>query len=149
MFHSLSQEARNIEDFIENFKDDPTVKIPRVYKQFSGSQVLVMEWIDGIRCTNPQVCIIRYLTILPCMLSISCNITDRHLTILWSVNQAIKEAGIDVDGFLTLGVSAALRQLLEFGLFHGDPHPGNIFAMQDGRIAYVDFGNVAVLSQVN
>lgn len=109
-------EATNIEDFLENFKDDPTVKIPQVYKQLSGSRVLVMEWIDGIRCTDPQ---------------------------------AIKEAGIDVEGFLTVGVSAALRQLLEFGLFHGDPHPGNIFAMRDGRIAYVDFGNVAVLSQQN
>lgn len=53
-----------------------------------------------------------------------------------------------MGGFLTVGVSAALRQLLEFGLFHGDPHPGNIFVMRDGRIAYVDFGNVAVLSQV-
>ncbi|KAK8641181.1 hypothetical protein V6N13_010606 [Hibiscus sabdariffa] len=109
-------EARNIEDFLENFKDDPTVKIPQVYKHLSGSRVLVMEWIDGIRCTDPQ---------------------------------AIKNAGIDVNGFLTVGVSAALRQLLEFGLFHGDPHPGNIFALRDGRIAYVDFGNVAVLSQQN
>lgn len=109
-------EARNIEDFLENFKDDLTVKIPRVYKELSGSRVLVMEWIDGIRCTDPQ---------------------------------AIKEAGIRVPDFLTIGVSAALRQLLEFGLFHGDPHPGNIFAMRDGRIAYVDFGNVAVLSQKN
>ncbi|XP_071918457.1 protein ACTIVITY OF BC1 COMPLEX KINASE 1, chloroplastic isoform X1 [Coffea arabica] len=109
-------EARNIEDFLENFKDDPTVKIPGVYRQLSGSHVLVMEWIDGIRCTDPQ---------------------------------AIKEAGIDIDGFLTVGVSAALRQLLEFGLFHGDPHPGNVFALRDGRIAYVDFGNVAVLSQQN
>ncbi|KAI7996813.1 hypothetical protein LOK49_LG10G01045 [Camellia lanceoleosa] len=108
-------EARNIEDFLENFKNDPTVKIPGVYKQLCGSRVLVMEWIDGIRCTDPQ---------------------------------AIKDAGIDVNGFLTIGVSAALRQLLEFGFFHGDPHPGNIFAMRDGRIAYVDFGNVAVLSQV-
>ncbi|XP_051151520.1 protein ACTIVITY OF BC1 COMPLEX KINASE 1, chloroplastic [Andrographis paniculata] len=109
-------EARNIEDFLENFKNDPTVKIPRVHKHLSGPHVLVMEWIDGIRCTDPQ---------------------------------AIKTAGIDIDGFLTVGVSAALRQLLEFGLFHGDPHPGNIFAMRDGRIAYVDFGNVAVLSQQN
>nr|XP_043628803.1 protein ACTIVITY OF BC1 COMPLEX KINASE 1, chloroplastic [Erigeron canadensis] len=109
-------EARNIEDFLENFKSDPTVKIPRAYRQLSGSRVLVMEWIDGIRCTDPQ---------------------------------AIKDAGIDVNGFLTVGVSAALRQLLEFGLFHGDPHPGNIFAMRDGRIAYVDFGNVAQLSQQN
>ena len=43
------------------------------------------------------------------------------------------------------GVVSGLRQLLEFGLFHGDPHPGNIFALRDGRIAYVDFGNVATL----
>lgn len=70
------------------------------------------------------------------------------LTFRTCANQAIREAGIDLNGFLTVGVSAALRQLLEFGLFHGDPHPGNIFAMRDGRIAYVDFGNVAVLSQV-
>lgn len=51
----LIQEARNIEDFLENFKNDPTVKIPRVYRKLSGSRVLVMEWIDGIRCTDPQV----------------------------------------------------------------------------------------------
>jgi predicted unusual protein kinase regulating ubiquinone biosynthesis (AarF/ABC1/UbiB family) len=38
---------------------------------------------------------------------------------------------------------------LEFGLFHGDPHPGNIFCLRDGRIAYVDFGNVAQLSNSN
>ena len=44
---------------------------------------------------------------------------------------------------------SGLRQLLEFGLFHGDPHPGNIFALRDGRIAYVDFGNVAQLSNQN
>ncbi len=37
----------------------------------------------------------------------------------------------------------------QFGLFHGDPHPGNIFALPDGRIAYCDFGNVAELSSGN
>eukprot|EP00249_Psilotum_nudum_P015685 c25466_g1_i1 orf=143-2233(+) len=109
-------EARNMEDFFENFKNDPTVKIPRAYKELSGKRVLIMEWIDGLRCTDPQV---------------------------------IKGSGLDISAFITVGVSAALRQLLEFGLFHGDPHPGNIFAMRDGRIAYVDFGNVAVLSQQN
>ncbi|CAI5998794.1 unnamed protein product [Closterium sp. NIES-64] len=110
------QEARNIQSFYENFLGDPTVKIPLCYAEMSGERVLVMEWIDGIRCTDPQ---------------------------------AIRAAGIDTEVFLTVGVSAALRQLLEFGLFHGDPHPGNIFAMRDGRIAYVDFGNVAELSQYN
>lgn len=42
-----------------------------------------------------------------------------------------------------LAPSSALPQ------FHGDPHPGNIFCLRDGRIAYVDFGNVAQLSQQN
>lgn len=54
-----------------------------------------------------------------------------------------------MDNFIKVGVVSGLRQLLEFGLFHGDPHPGNIFALRDGRIAYVDFGNVAQLSQRN
>jgi predicted unusual protein kinase regulating ubiquinone biosynthesis (AarF/ABC1/UbiB family) len=63
--------------------------------------------------------------------------------------RGIRESGIDVDEFIRVGVMSGLRQLLEFGLFHGDPHPGNIFAMRDGRIAYVDFGNVAQLSQTN
>merc|ERR1712078_277866 len=61
----------------------------------------------------------------------------------------IRSSGIDVEEFMRVGVVAALRQLLEFGLFHGDPHPGNLFAMRDGRIAYVDFGNVAQISQRN
>jgi len=59
--------------------------------------------------------------------------------------QAMRRANIDVDEFIRNGVQAALRQLLEFGLFHGDPHAGNIFALRDGRIAFVDFGNVAYI----
>ena len=54
-----------------------------------------------------------------------------------------------MQDFIQIGVVTGMRQLLEFGLFHGDPHPGNIFALEDGRIAYVDFGNVAQLSQYN
>mmetsp|Transcript_32238 Transcript_32238/g.44976 ORF Transcript_32238/g.44976 Transcript_32238/m.44976 type:complete len:465 (+) Transcript_32238:2-1396(+) len=54
-----------------------------------------------------------------------------------------------VDEFIRHGVVSGLRQLLEFGLFHADPHAGNIFALDDGRIAYVDFGNVAEISESN
>ena len=110
------QEGRNLSDFYANFADDPVVKIPRFYQSLSGSKMLTMEWIDGVRCTDPR---------------------------------GIRDAGIDVDEFIRVGVMSGLRQLLEFGLFHGDPHPGNIFAMRDGKIAYVDFGNVAQLSQTN
>ncbi|KAK9822866.1 hypothetical protein WJX81_006550 [Elliptochloris bilobata] len=110
------QEARNIQDFGRNFANDATVKIPWVRPDLCGPRVLVMEWIDGIRCTNPA---------------------------------AIRTSGLDVSQFIRCGVVSGLRQLLEYGLFHGDPHPGNIFALRDGRIAYVDFGNVAELSQSN
>ena len=109
-------EARNARDFRRNFEGDPTVKIPWVRDDLSGKRVLTMEWIDGMRCTDPA---------------------------------AIVASGIDVDAFIRGGVVSGLRQLLEFGLFHGDPHPGNIFALRDGRIAYVDFGNVAELSARN
>lgn len=51
--------------------------------------------------------------------------------------------------FLQNGVESGLRQLLDFGLFHGDPHPGNVLALPSGDIAYVDFGNVAEISRVN
>lgn len=34
----------------------------------------------------------------------------------------------------------SLRQLLEVGFFHADPHPGNLVATADGSLAYFDFG---------
>jgi aarF domain-containing kinase len=37
-------------------------------------------------------------------------------------------------------VQASLTQLLETGLLHGDPHPGNLLLTPSGRLAYVDFG---------
>jgi predicted unusual protein kinase regulating ubiquinone biosynthesis (AarF/ABC1/UbiB family) len=53
---------------------------------------------------------------------------------------AIEAAGLDTDELVKIGVLAGMRQLLEFGFFHADPHPGNLFATYDGRMAYVDFG---------
>lgn len=47
-------EASNIEDFYNNFKGDPNVKIPWVRKDLCGPKMLVMEWIDGVRCTDPE-----------------------------------------------------------------------------------------------
>ncbi|XP_027355845.1 uncharacterized protein LOC113865469 isoform X2 [Abrus precatorius] len=38
------------------------------------------------------------------------------------------------------GLYCSLRQLLEVGYFHADPHPGNLVAINDGSLAYFDFG---------
>jgi predicted unusual protein kinase regulating ubiquinone biosynthesis (AarF/ABC1/UbiB family) len=40
-----------------------------------------------------------------------------------------------------------LQQLLEFGFFHADPHPGNLFATTDGQMAYIDFGMMDQLDE--
>ncbi|NEP16334.1 MAG: AarF/ABC1/UbiB kinase family protein, partial [Leptolyngbya sp. SIO4C1] len=61
--------------------------------------------------------------------------------------ERVRQAGLDTDTLIEIGVSAGLRQLLEFGFFHADPHPGNLFALADGRMAYIDFGMMDQLSQ--
>jgi predicted unusual protein kinase regulating ubiquinone biosynthesis (AarF/ABC1/UbiB family) len=53
---------------------------------------------------------------------------------------AIRAQGIDATHLIDIGVQCSLRQLLEHGFFHADPHPGNLLAMPDGRLAYLDFG---------
>jgi predicted unusual protein kinase regulating ubiquinone biosynthesis (AarF/ABC1/UbiB family) len=59
----------------------------------------------------------------------------------------IGEANLDINDLIEIGVTASLRQLLEYGFFHADPHPGNLFALADGRMAYIDFGMMDQLSQ--
>lgn len=40
-----------------------------------------------------------------------------------------------------------LEQVMVHGMFHGDPHPGNIFVVPDGRICFLDFGMIGRLDQ--
>ncbi|NET60342.1 MAG: AarF/ABC1/UbiB kinase family protein [Symploca sp. SIO2E6] len=54
--------------------------------------------------------------------------------------EAIKAQGIDAKYLIEIGVQCSLRQLLEHGFFHADPHPGNLLATKDGKLAYIDFG---------
>ena len=108
-------EGRNAERFADNFRDDPTVKIPAIYWDYCSPRVLVLEWIDGIKLTDTE---------------------------------AIRAAGLDRDSLISIGVTSGLRQLLEFGFFHADPHPGNLFALRDGRMAYIDFGMMDQLGEL-
>ncbi|MEO0409146.1 MAG: AarF/ABC1/UbiB kinase family protein, partial [Cyanobacteria bacterium P01_A01_bin.135] len=68
-------------------------------------------------------------------------ITGTKLTDL----DAVMEKGIDARHLIEVGVQCSLRQLLEHGFFHADPHPGNLLATPDGKLAYLDFG---MMSQV-
>jgi ubiquinone biosynthesis protein len=44
-------------------------------------------------------------------------------------------------------VKLMLRSIFEEGLFHADPHPGNVFVLPDGRVALLDFGNTGDLDE--
>jgi ubiquinone biosynthesis protein len=44
-------------------------------------------------------------------------------------------------------VEASFRQLFDDGLFHGDPHPGNLLVLEGNRLALLDFGVVGRLTK--
>ncbi|MEL6221497.1 MAG: AarF/ABC1/UbiB kinase family protein [Cyanobacteria bacterium J06627_8] len=75
----------------------------------------------------------------------------RVLTMEWITGtkltkpDAIRSQGIDAGYLVEVGVQCSLRQLLEHGFFHADPHPGNLLATPEGKLAYLDFG---MMSQV-
>ena len=60
---------------------------------------------------------------------------------------AVRELGVDPDDMVEVGVNCSLQQLLEHGFFHADPHPGNLLALEDGRLCYLDFGMMSEVSR--
>jgi predicted unusual protein kinase regulating ubiquinone biosynthesis (AarF/ABC1/UbiB family) len=107
-------EAHNAEKFADNFRDDPTVKVPAIFWRYTSQHVLTLEWIEGVKLSRTE-----------CLVS----------------------AHVSPDQLIRVGVISGLRQLLEFGFFHADPHPGNLFALADGRMAYIDFGMMDQLEE--
>ena len=76
---------------------------------------------------------------------------ERVLTTSWihgtklQERQVLEGQRLDPAALIRTCVVSGLRQLLEFGYFHADPHPGNLFALPGrtgamGHVGYVDFG---------
>jgi predicted unusual protein kinase regulating ubiquinone biosynthesis (AarF/ABC1/UbiB family) len=83
--------------------------------------------------------------------------SQRVLTTSWihgtklQQRHELEARGLDPAALIRTGVIAGLQQLLEFGYFHADPHPGNLFALPGktgpmGHLAYVDFGMMDSIS---
>ncbi|XP_059460781.1 uncharacterized protein LOC132189941 [Corylus avellana] len=53
---------------------------------------------------------------------------------------SLKKACLNRRELIDQGLYCSLRQLLEVGFFHADPHPGNLVATDNGSLAYFDFG---------
>jgi hypothetical protein len=75
--------------------------------------------------------------------------SSRVMTMEWvdgiklSDTAALTARGLDVVRLVNIGIRCSLRQLLEAGFFHADPHPGNLLGTADGRLAFIDFGMMA------
>ncbi len=67
-----------------------------------------------------------------------CKVTDLPTLLSW---------GIDPKDIAKKGLSIYLTQIFEVGIFHADPHPGNILIKPNGKIALIDFGMVGKLIQ--
>lgn len=107
------REGRNADRFRHDFRNFPTIYIPRIVWRLTGRRVLTIEYVPGVRVTD----------------------TDR-----------IEALGLSREELTKIGANFYLKQLLENGFFHADPHPGNMRVMPDGRIGIFDFGMVGRLS---
>jgi predicted unusual protein kinase regulating ubiquinone biosynthesis (AarF/ABC1/UbiB family) len=62
-------------------------------------------------------------------------------------SEELRSQRLDPTALIRTGVICGLQQLLEFGYFHADPHPGNLLALEDGRLCYLDFGMMSEVSR--
>lgn len=62
-----------------------------------------------------------------------------------SDREGIRQAGYDSKLIAKRLTTAVFSQILEAGFFHADPHPGNVMALPDNRLAFLDFGMVGKL----
>ena len=100
-------EGENAERFFELYGSMKDIYVPKIYWEYTNRRVLTMEWINGIKLTQPE---------------------------------KIAALGVNARYLIEVGVQCSLRQLLEHGFFHADPHPGNLLATMDGKLANLDFG---------
>ncbi len=59
----------------------------------------------------------------------------------------IKKRNLDFARIINNGFEAILTQVFVHGIFHADPHPGNMIIMKDNSIAFVDFGIVGYFDE--
>ncbi len=62
--------------------------------------------------------------------------------------EEIESAGLSKKVLTRRGADFVMKQVFKFGFFHADPHPGNIFVLENNCICPVDFGMVGFVDQL-
>ena len=112
----FESELRNLRHMGDVMAEDSRCRIPKVYPALSGRRVLTMEFLAG----TPFSEVLRLVR------------QDRQ--------ERLVELGIDVDLLASNLLRCCLEQTFRHEFFHADLHPGNIIALGDGVVGFVDFG---------
>ncbi|HEY9768003.1 MAG TPA: AarF/ABC1/UbiB kinase family protein [Coleofasciculaceae cyanobacterium] len=91
--------------------------IPQVYNDLTTTKLLTLEWLEGVPILEAKIPEIR-------------------------LDQDEATQRLELT---TVLFRAFFKQVYIDGFFHADPHPGNIFYLQDGRIALLDCGMIGRL----
>src|SRR5690606_26940622 len=122
-------EAANAREIRRNFEGTPGVVVPRVYEHLVTQRVLVLEFMEGER-------IDRWMEAA----------RARDLAAVRR-NGGTGHAPDEAGDVLAHVIELYMRMMLVDGLFHADPHPGNLFVGPDGRLVLLDFGMVVRVSR--
>ncbi|KAI3758073.1 hypothetical protein L6452_05620 [Arctium lappa] len=118
-----TSEAANAAEFMEAHSPFSFIRVPKVFRDLTRKRVLTMEWMAG---ESPKE-----------LLSM-CSSNFEHES-QYSEKQRI-DAKRHLLDLVNKGVEACLVQLIETGLLHADPHPGNMLYLPSGQIGFLDFG---------
>ncbi|KAF3433920.1 hypothetical protein FNV43_RR25023 [Rhamnella rubrinervis] len=117
-------EAANASEFLEAHSSFTFMSAPKIFQHLSRKRVLTMEWIVGESATD--------------LVSLSTPSSVDHGS-AYSERKSFDAKRRLLD-LVNKGVEASLVQLLETGLLHADPHPGNLRFTSSGQICFLDFG---------
>ena len=73
---------------------------------------------------------------------------ERLVGLPFNKPDALTAAGMDRPELAKRGIYCYLEQIFVHGFYHADPHPGNLFALEDGRVGFTDFGRCGTISKV-
>ncbi|WVZ73229.1 hypothetical protein U9M48_021563 [Paspalum notatum var. saurae] len=123
-------EAANAAKFLEVHSRYPFMLVPKVHKELTKKRVLTMDWLAG---ENPKE-----------LLSLSKGVSEK---VTEAPDKQKLEAKSRLLDLVNKGVEASLVQLLETGLLHADPHPGNLRYTPEGRVGFLDFGLLCMMER--
>lgn len=119
-----TSEAANASQFLDAHSHFSFMQVPKVFQHLTRKRVLTMEWMVGESSTD--------------LLSITTSSSIKH------GSKYLERQKVDAKrrllDLVNKGVEASLTQLLETGILHADPHPGNLRYTASGRIGFLDFG---------